>query len=317
MQWLGVDAWMLANASVQVVIIPEMGGKIVSLLDRHSGVEWLAGPGKRPFHPVEYGVVFTDQDMSGWDEMFPTIVACPYPGQGPHHGASLPDHGDAWALPWDVVQAGEGRLTISVKGRALPYRLTRTADCPEPGALRLSYTLQNLGGDPMPYLWSAHPQFTCGQDGQVVFPPEVTEVINTVDASWGWGEPETRFAWPEATALDGSKVRIDRIGPPTSKRARKFFALPDARPTWTEVLRCGSGERLRLEWDPSQVPYVGVWMEEGVFSHDSIAAPEPMTAWYDTLSVAVEKGYAPVLPAGETTAWSLTVRLGNTNQPCP
>ena len=43
--------------------------------------EWLLGPADCPFRPVPYGASFVDQDMSGWDEMFP------------HRGVSIPRRG--------------------------------------------------------------------------------------------------------------------------------------------------------------------------------------------------------------------------------
>ena len=65
----------------------------------------------RLVRPAAYGATFVEQDMAGWDEMFPTILACAYPGPGPHHGAALPDHGEAWSLPWEVTQtAGEALM---------------------------------------------------------------------------------------------------------------------------------------------------------------------------------------------------------------
>jgi hypothetical protein len=169
----------------------------------------------------------------------------------------------------------------------------------------------------MPYLWAAHPQLTCGPDGQVVFPAEVTEVINTIPESWGWGPPETRFGWPAAMAIDGSPVRADLVGPPALKRARKFFVLPEMRPSWAAVLRRDSGQWVRFEWDAARVPYLGLWVDEGALNHDSVAALEPMTAWYDDLALAYQKGEVVTLPAGETHTWTLTVRLGGDGQPLP
>jgi len=63
-----------------------------------------ASTGNRPFKPVAYGAVFVDQDMSGWDEMFPTINACTYPAPSPYAGITLPDHGEVWVLPWEHDQ---------------------------------------------------------------------------------------------------------------------------------------------------------------------------------------------------------------------
>ncbi len=150
--WHGVNAWKLENENLITVIVPEMGAKLVSLFDKRSQREWLVGPGNRPFQKVPYGSPFTEQDMSGWDEMFPTIVACDYPAPGVHHGLSLPDHGEVWTLPWQVEQATDEKLTLSVNGPALPYRLTRTAEYTSPFVLQLSYQLINLGQETMPYL---------------------------------------------------------------------------------------------------------------------------------------------------------------------
>ena len=198
-------AWALENEFLRTVVVPELGAKVVSLLDKRSQREWLVGPGGRALKTVPYGAPFQEQDMSGWDEMFPTIVACAYPGPGDRHGTPLPDHGEVWTLPWTVDQAGDGRLTLRVEGRALPYRLTRTAEYSAPATLQLHYQLVNLGQERMPYIWAAHPQFACGPDAEIIFPPQVTEVCNTIPESWGWGAPETRFAWPAALAPNGDR----------------------------------------------------------------------------------------------------------------
>ena len=73
---LGLDSEMH-----RVVMVPEMGAKIVSLVDKRGGFEWMVGPGTRPVKPVAYGAWWHEQDMAGWDEMFPTIIACPFPGR--------------------------------------------------------------------------------------------------------------------------------------------------------------------------------------------------------------------------------------------
>lgn len=311
--WHGVPAWVLENDVLRVVIVPQMGAKIVSLLDRRGDLEWLPGPMPgRAVRPVAYGAPFAEQDMAGWDEMFPTILACAYPGPGPQHGAPLPDHGEAWALPWEVTRAAEGELTLALRGRALPYRLTRTAALSQTDTLTLHYTLENLGDEPMPYMWAAHPQFLAGADCRIVLPPELTQVVNTAGPDVGWGPREARYAWPEATAPDGRRARLDRVGPPALRQGRKFFAPPAARPSWAEVRRLESGHCLRLEWDPADVPYLGLWVDEGLVNSQAVVAPEPTTGWYDDLAVAWHKGEITVIPARSVRHWTLLVRVGLT-----
>jgi len=316
--WHAIPALALASAVTRVVMVPEMGAKIVSLVDTRDGFEWIVGPiAGRLVKPVAYAASFQEQDMAGWDEMFPTIIACPYPGSGPLNGAPLPDHGEAWTLPWAVTKAAEGTLALTLTGRALPYRLTRAASFVTPDALCLRYTLDNLGDAPMPYLWAAHPQFLAGPDCQIMLPSEVTEVINTIPSTWGWGPPETRFDWPEATALDGRRVRLDKVGPPSLSKARKFFTLPNVSPSWAAVLRRASGHWLRLEWNPKEVPYLGLWVDEGAVNHEAVVAPEPTTGWYDDLALAWRKQKVKIVPAGGARRWTLTVRLGTDGNPIP
>ena len=210
--WHGLAAWALENEFLRTIVVPELGAKLVSLIDKRSQKEWLADPGDRPVKKVAYGAVFTDQDLSGWDEMFPTIVACEYPAPGREHGVFLPDHGEVWALPWTLEPAPAEVLKLSVEGVALSYRLVRTLTLRAPDTLEMHYELQNLGDERMPYIWAAHPQFVCGESAEIRFPSHVHTVCNTLDASWGWGEPETRFAWPEAIRVDDQTARIDHTG---------------------------------------------------------------------------------------------------------
>ena len=313
--WHSLPAWALESCAMRAVMVPGMGAKIVSLLDKRGDFEWLAGPMPgRPVRPAAYAAPFVEQDMAGWDEMFPTILACAYPGPGPHHGAALADHGEAWALPWEVTQAAGEELVLALTGRALPYRLARSASFIAPDALALRYTLQNLGDDPMPYMWAAHPQFLAGADCRIVLPPEVTEVVNTAGPDAGWGPREARFGWPETAAPDGRRVRLDEVGLSALGSCRKFFALPDARPSWAEVRRVESGHWLRLEWDPQSVPYLGLWVDEGAVNSEAVVAPEPTTGWYDELALAWSKGKVQVLPAGGVQRWRLVVRVGVTMQ---
>lgn len=315
--WHGLAAWSLENEYLRSVAVPVLGAKLVSLVDKRSHLEWLVGPGSRPVRKVPYGAVFTDQDLSGWDEMFPTIVACGYPASGEWFGAPLPDHGEVWSLPWAVEPASADRLRLSVEGKALPYRLTRTLVYSAPTNLQMHYELKNLGREKMPYIWAAHPQFECGEQAEILFPPEVKKVCNTIPASWGWGAPETRFDWPQAINLQGKPVRIDRTGLPALKQACKFFVLPETRVRWAGLVRKPAGDWLRMDWDPDKVPYLGLWVDEGALSHTTVAAPEPTTGFYDSLAVAWDKKEITVLEPGATQTWTLTVQIGAPEQPFP
>jgi hypothetical protein len=105
-------------------------------------------------------------------------------------------------------------------------------------------------------------------------------------------------------------VRLDEVGSPGLGQCRKFFALPDVRPSWAEVRRVASGHWLRLEWDPQEVPYLGLWVDEGAVNSEAVVAPEPTTGWYDELALAWRKGTVAAVPARGIQRWTLVVRVG-------
>jgi len=306
--WHGLAAWTLESELVRTVVVPQVGAKIVSLLDKRNGVEWLAAPGDRSLRPIAYGADFEKQDMSGWDEMFPTISACLHPGPGAHHAAALPDHGEVWALPWAVDETG-AQLRLSVEGQALPYRLTRTMRFTAPDTLVLDYRLDNLHDDPLPYIWAAHPQFACGAGGEIHLPQEVTRVCNVLPPSYGWGEPETEYDWPHALRAEGRLYHMPSVHAPTQTAARKFYILPHQHIAGAGVVHRNESNAIRLAWDPAAVPYFGLWVDEGALNHQSVVTPEPTTGFYDSLERAWQKQQVLVLDAGATTAWALTVQL--------
>lgn len=316
-KWHEQSALALENEILRTVVVPEIGGKIVSLFDKRNQVEWLVGPGSRPLQPVPYGASFVEQDMSGWDEMFPTIVACDYPGLGENSGTPLPDHGEVWALPWRVEAGTEEQLMLAVAGKALPYRLKRTLTYARPDTLQLDYQLDNSGSETMPYIWAAHPQFACGQAAEIVLPRPVNRVCNTIPAEWGWGAPETEYAWPESIDPQGNPVRLDEVGPATRQQARKFFVLPDVRIGSMALVRKPSQRWLRMAWSPSSVPYFGIWIDEGALSHTSVATPEPTTGFYDSLETAWEKKEVTTIGPGKTHSWTVSVQLGTDTDPLP
>lgn len=311
--WHGQAAWKFENDTVRVVVVPELGAKLVSLFDKRSGREWLVGPGLRPFGHVPYGANFVDQDMSGWDEMFPTIVACDYPVPGPKEGTPLPDHGEVWPLSWTVEAAGAEALRLAVRGVGLDYELARELRFAAPDTLQMHYEVRNLESERIAYLWSAHPQFACGDEARIVLPPAITAVHNALPVEWGWGEPEARLAWP----LTEQQVRLDAVGPPNRQAARKFFVPPQTAVSWAGLVRRPAGDWLRLDWDARALPYLGIWVDEGCISSESVVALEPMTGYYDSLVTAWQKKRVALIKPGEMQSWDLFVRLGTGDRPLP
>lgn len=308
--WLGQPALALETPSLRFVTVPGMGAKIVSLYDKRASREWLLPPINRDFAPVAYGASFVDQDMSGWDEMFPTIAACQYPGDSRCKGSTLPDHGEVWALPWQIGSTTNDSVTLFTTGRALPYRLTRTTRLLSDHRIRLDYEVVNTGSEALTVLWAAHPQFMVDDETRIRLPASVERVVN-VHPTRDWGAVNQHYPWPEAQSLDGRWSRLDRIGSADLRNCRKFYLLPEQPVRWAALQQGNDGDWVRLSWDAGCVPYLGIWVDEGTYNAAPTVALEPTTGFYDSLDLAWYNNRVMCLPIHEPVRWHLDIEVGS------
>jgi galactose mutarotase-like enzyme len=283
---------ILENAQLRVELLPARGARLVSLLDRRTGREWLLprqGPSGADFAA----------DPSGFDECFPNVAPGPCPGGE----FSWPDHGELWNRPWDVRREGEA-LVCRIQGRARPYTLTRRLAL-DGDTLCLNYELENLGAEPFPHLWSAHPLLQARPGMRIELPAGVDEVLVDWASDPALGLPGQRRPWP------GSPLDLGLVSGSAAGIAAKLFvqALSEGSCALRDP---ATGHALRFSWDPAEIPHLGVWLCYGGWpsaaqGHLTVAL-EPCTGMPDALDAAWRLGCARVLPAGERSRWSFRLR---------
>src|SRR6267143_3077742 len=108
----------LDNGVIRLALLPQLGGKIISLVRVDSGREYLVSLHDRQssFRAPSYGGIFVDYNNVGFDECIPTIAACQYP-TGSYHGRQLPDHGDVWSCRGNTMWVAK-RCGYPSKGAA-------------------------------------------------------------------------------------------------------------------------------------------------------------------------------------------------------
>ena len=290
----------LSGAALEVAILPVHGGKIVSLRDKASGREWLTQPANPLRVPPVYGSSFTAGDLCGWDEMMPTIVACRYPSPDPARNVPLPDHGEVWALEWEVHEKASNSVLMAVDGRALPYRLERRISLAGQG-MRLGYQLTATGGEPLWLLWSAHPHFACMGGTRVVLPGHVRNLLDVTVP----GQPSRR-TWPGEAP--------DNVHALACGEGRKLYVTPDVTVSWAALVDV-EVSWLRMSWDPASVPYLGIWLDNHVYAREPVAALEPSTGFYDDLELARRYGRVPRVRPGTQLRWWVEVTVGTGKLP--
>jgi galactose mutarotase-like enzyme len=206
---------------------PERGGRIASL--RLDGEE-LLDQGIGVDAPGEEG--FVEAGAWGWDEMVPNVEPT----------GSLPDHGEAWRLPWSVVESSGSSAVMRCSGRLLPWELERSISLGS-RAVSVSYAYTNQGSAPLLAYWCAHPLFRYEAGMQILVPG---------------GEGLARLRDGSSTKLFLPKGSVDRAG-----------------------LGWGSGAAVEVGWDRELTPYVGVWVCNGDLGGYRQVAIEPATGGRD------------------------------------
>ena len=266
----------ITGPALSAVVAPERGGKIISIVDAR-GVEWMAAPDREVGVPARPGDDFLAAEMAGWDECAPTIVACTV------DGVALADHGELWTKSFTVDGA-----SVWVDDETLGYRFTRTIE-PTAQGLVLHYAV-TAGTRDVPFLWAGHPQFRAPQGTRILLPTSVKTVVDVMD--------------PALPALSWSE-HLGSIDTIETEGYRKVYVHPDETASSATLLH-PDGNALQLSWS-SECRYLGLWYDKFAFRAEPIIAIEPATAYFDSLTIAIENRRVANVAAGTTLEWSVTL----------
>jgi galactose mutarotase-like enzyme len=281
----------LATEGVSLTMLPERGGKIVSLFDKRHGREWLEQPNGEGLRVPAGAASFDLGDMCGWDEIMPTVASCRLNGSV----IELPDHGDLWQTSWDVLELGESTVTTRARGLSLDYVLERTLTLRADG-LRVHYSVSTGSQVPQALLWAAHPLFSMHAGTRVVLDDAVTNAAEVAASG-----VRHVVAWPR----EGVNVQEDLpVG-----TGRKLFVK--ASPTSEASLVDRSGTFLTLQWSTNEAPYLGIWLDHCSLSRLPVVSLEPTTGNDDALDVAMRLGPLWEVSNDRPRRWSINVRLGH------
>jgi hypothetical protein len=288
----GLDSVRIENARVAVDVLPELGGKILRLIDKRGDRDLLWHSPRVEPHRAELHANFDDHWPGGWDEAFP--------GGAPsldRYGDQLPYMGELWTTSASarVVRADPGgvELELVLTTPITPARWTRRLrlDADDP-ILHVSYRLENLGTMPFDFNWGLHPAAAISPAHRFDVPAAHAEV----DESGGGtlGVKGDRYEWP---VMDGMDVRR-ALGPDAGCFALHYLTgLEDG---WVATTDTAARRGFGLVFDRTLFPVVWLWMVYGGWRGYYHAIAEPWTGYPSPLADAVAAGRARVLDPGAT-----------------
>jgi hypothetical protein len=305
----GLEGLVLEDEWYRMLVLPQVGGKMASVVCRETGREIMYRHPDRPFRPPVYGGAFGDYDISGFDDAFPTLAEGVYP-EYPWKGVMLPDHGEVWTIPWQW-EFSDGELHLWTYGVRLPYRLDRWISALD-GAIVLRYCATNLSAFEIRCMYAAHCLLAVTPRMRVLLPPDIRVRID-----WSkharLGTVLTEHPWPVTRDTHGDEVDLSVMASDEAGFADKYFTTK-VREGYCALHDPTAGDFVGFKFSPRELPYVGVWINQGGWPLDETpvlhAALEPCTGCPDRLDIAIQRGEADAIPALGERQWTLRLLAG-------
>lgn len=308
------EAFLLDNALLRLTIVPELGGKIVSLVRLESGYEYFLQPPEpaRAYRTRSCGARFEDHETSGFDECAPTVAECLYPEE-PFFRTLLPDHGDIWSMPAVPVIHGQ-QLHLTTHFRSLPLRFTKEVQLQE-NRVRIDYEVTSLSESAVKFLWSAHPLLRVEPGAEILLPKDVKELGVEWSFEERMGKSGDRCTWPEAADSSGRLIELNKVVSASMGTAEKLFT-PRLSEGFCGMFLPRENEAIAFRFDPQLVPYVGIWICQGGWPTSRAAkhftvALEPCLGRRDSLADAIRRKECAVLRGHESMRWWMEIEVNS------
>lgn len=296
----GIPALECETDSIRLKFLPENGCRLQSIVDKQSDKEFLALDPDHFFKPQFLGGSYVEGDVSGCDDMFPTIDPMTF-DEGERKGIEYPCHGEVCRVAHKVEMSEDGFSTF-YHSQSLNYDYKKTITEGENGGVKISYEITNTGNDDFRCMWAAHFMAAAEKGGYAVTPFEDGDKGEIMfDEDGQYGKRNDVFAVPKAALCSGEYSK--------SANAYKFFYLDKLSEGKVGYFVPSVGKAVTLRFDKEKLPYIGVWVNNGRFKEMYNIAMEIATSPFDKPETAIERGIDFKIPAGQSFKFDITVTV--------
>jgi len=305
----GEKAVSIENEILHCTILPQRGAKIVSLkLKVQSGpsnyVEALSQISTEEYRvSVEYDRPFIGEDGSGFDDMLPNIDTCNIldeSGQSIH----LPDHGEVWSRPWEQVVSKDA-VCFTIKGTVFPYSFTKVISLHE-NEMVVNYSIDNKSAYRIPFQWAAHALFKINTSCKLNVPEHLTSIYN-VHAGTTLPEAPKVYSFPYPFEKESLDLRV--MPKKNNQGAQKYWFSDPLEKGECGIIDFERELKTSLHFNPKELPWLGIWVNEGGWHNGYNIGIEPSTCWLDSPLDAMRSNRASFLNAWEKKNWDIRIKL--------
>lgn len=274
----------------EVEALPEDGARLSRL--RFRGYDLLTtAPAAFRAPASNYGE-YEIRPVYGYDDCFPTVDACRFPGRA----WSVPDHGELCWLTWDMVAEGS-RLTFLAQSENLPITFRRSIIFGDV-SLKWSFEVTNSGNESVPFLHVMHPLMPLDEVAGIELPPFSNGFEEITRTATGLNDP----AGVERFLLDQPRGAA-RMALLRGVREGRFG------------ISYRNGLRLTVTFPAELFPTIGIWWnnlgypdENGCRRNE--CAFEPVPGNTGSLAKSHQDGLCLSVGAEDRFSWEINWEIG-------
>jgi Domain of unknown function (DUF5107) len=296
----GLQALVLDNGLLRVVVLPELGGKIWQITALRTGRDLLWHNTRLAPRLIPFGSTYDDVFLGGWDELFPNDLPEVLGGE------PYPDHGELWASPWRWSverDSGEVRAVLELEAPISACSIRKELVLRDgEQTLLVRSSIANSGHQPLPYLWKQHVAVPVTEPAVIGLGAR-TMLLEDFGSPRA-GRPGDTYQWPELVGPDGSVTTMSATLPRDS-RVSEFQYATDVPDGWCAVTY-GDGSGIGLAFDPGVFRSCWVFASYGGWRDHEVVVLEPCTGYPVSVESGVDAGTHQVLPAQGSVETTLT-----------
>lgn len=291
-----IDVLVGENASIRFEIAPALGGKILSIYNKHVGKEFLWNNKNLSLGINKPGADYDTNFWGGIDELIPNDIPEKI------DLISYPDHGELWTTVLDCNVSNDeitvyGKLPLS----ELQYTraLSLNADLPQ---MRMDYKIKNESNERRHFLWKLHAALIIDEGDTLRTSAQKAKVVYPEASRFSHME---EFKWPVIKNVDASLV-------PAKNNTMDFFYLYDIDRAEMQMISNQSKHSFVYRYDKTIFPYQWYFASYGAFLNHYTAILEPATAMPVSVNEAMKLGQCSVLEPGQEINTTVHIYAGET-----
>ncbi len=284
----------LENNFLRVDVAPNVGGRIVKILEKSSDHQFLWHNEKLKLGRLEIGTEYDPNFYGGIDELIPNDIPETL------NGLECPDHGELWTMALDYKIDGEALVltaTLPITGLRYEKRVTLRSNGPY---IDLDYHIENPTGQRREFLWKLHAALRIEPGDRIICPASAAKVPDLEYSRW---ESEEPFAWPE---IEGQRADII----PERDGTMDFLYLYDLETGQIAWESSSKGVTFVYNFDKDVMPYAWLFASFGGFDDHYMAILEPCTTMPITVNEAAKLDQCSLLEAGEALDTRVSIYAG-------